>query len=196
MRRDLLALGMFLLLLGVVFMSGSRVVVKPEPLERWVVVEDATAEQPTPSLFVQGRLTYGDRFRVYFELAPPSPGPFSSDATVLVNLTDPNGYMEPYSIPIDRDEAGLRPMAPFPRGVANYTGTYKASAEAIWGISLNYLGLQKIELEEKELQYPYGILLPVGIAILLGGVGILLLGAKISRRKRIRYKRLSHKHKR
>lgn len=197
MRRDLLALGILLLFLGVVFISGSRVVVKPEPLEKWVVVEDTSAEQPTSSLFVQGRLTRGDRFRVYFELAPPSPGPFSMDATVLVNLTDPNGYVEPYYIPIERDEGGtLRLMAPFPGGVANYTGTYKVSAEAILGVFFNYLDLQKIEIEEKEPQYPYGVLFPVGIAVLLGGVGISLLGTKISRRKRIRYKRPLHKHKR
>lgn len=198
MRRDLLALSIFLLFLGVVFISGSRVVVKPEPLEKWVVVEEAraTAEQ-TSSLFVQGSLDPGDRFRVIFELAPPSPGFLSLDTTVLVNLTHPNGYTEPYYIPIERDESGMpQLMASFPEGVANYTGTYKASAEAILGIFFNSLSLQKMELEEREVQLPYGILLPVGIVILFGGVGISILGAKISMRKRTRYKRPLRKRKR
>lgn len=199
MRRDLLALGIFLLFLGLVFISGSRVVVKPEPFEKWVAVEDTTVEEPASILFVQGSLTHGDKYRVYFELAPPPPGPFSADTIAQVNLTDPNGYMESYLIPIERDEMGLlRVTESFPGGVANYNGTYKVSAEVpkIFGVTFKSLSIQKIELVEKEPQYPYGFLLPVGIAILLGGVAISLLGAKISRRKRIRYKRLLHKHKR
>jgi len=177
-------------------MSGSRVVVKPEPFERWVVVEDVTVEEPASSLFLQGSLTHGDKYRVYFELAPPSTGPFSMDTTVAVNLTDPNGYMEPYYIPIEREDLTLQLAAPFPEGVANYTGSYNVSAKAMLEIFLNYLSLQKIELVEREPQYPYSILLPVGIAILVGGVAISLLGAKISRRKRIRYKRPLDKRKR
>jgi len=195
MRRDLLALGLFLLFLGVVFISASRVTVKLEPLEKWVVVEDVRVEEPASSLVVEGHLAREDRYRVYFVLAPPSPGPFSLDTTVLVNLTDPNGYMESYYIPIEREDLMLFLKAPFPEGVANYTGTYKVRAEAILGVFFNYLSLQKIELVEREPQYPYGTLLPVGIAILLGGVGISILGAKISKRRRIRYRRPLHKRK-
>lgn len=199
MRRDLLALGIFFLFLGVVFISGSRVAIKQKPLETWIDVDKATAtDEQTTRLSVQGNLTSEDEFRVYFELTPPpSSGFFSMDTTVLVNLTDPNGYMEPYYIPVEHDESGmLQLMASFPEGVANYNGTYKASAEAILGIFFRSLSLQRIELEEREGQYPYGILLPVGTVILFGGVGISILGAKISKRKTIRYKRPSRKRKR
>lgn len=198
MRKDLLALGILLLFLGVVFISGSRGVVKPDPLEKWVVVEDVTPEEPASSLFVQGILTMNDTYRVYFELAPFPSGPFSIDTFAQVNVTDPNGYMESYSIPIERDEMGLlQATESLPGGVANYTGTYEVSAEVpeIFGVNFRSLGIQKIELEERELEYPYGILLPVGSVILLGGVAISILGAKVSRRKRIRYKRPLHKRK-
>jgi hypothetical protein len=192
MRKDLLALGIFLCFVGLGFMAASQIVIKPEPREAgWIPVKEITSEQPSYLLSVQGPLNQRDKFRVYFGLGP-APGLISMDASVEVNFTDPNGYTALYDIPVGRGSQGgpLAVKSAFPEGVVNYTGTYKVDAEAIWGISLTYLALQKMKLEEKEPQYPYSTFFPVGIATFLAGGGISFLGVKISKQKR-RF----HKHK-
>lgn len=189
MRKDLLALGIFLSFLGLGFMAASQMVVKPEPVEKgWMLLKEVTLEQPSRLLSVQGPLNSGDRYRAYFTLAPVS-GPISMDASVIVNITDPSGYTNSHDIPIGRQGGVLAIERPFPEGVANSSGTYKVDAEAIWGMSLTYLALQKMEIEEREPYYPYGAFLPVGGVIFLGGVGISFLGAKISKHKRRLHKR-------
>ena len=188
MRKDLLALGTFLLLLGLYFVAHSRVAIKPEATKKWVVVEDTTAQPPSENLFVQGNLISGDEFRVTFHLVP-SGGQFLPDIVILINITNPNEDTKSYQIPIESGEGGLQPMEGLPRGIANHTGTYKVKALTIFGVLFNYLALEKIEIEEKESQYPYTNLFPVGVAILLVGFGILFLGVKLSKRKRTLYKR-------
>ena len=188
MRKDLLALGTFLVFFGLVFVAFSRVAIKPEPLPRWVVVGKAEITQPSENLFVQGNLKSGDTFRVNFHLAPVG-GQWLPDIVILINITDPNGHTKPYQIPIKSELGGLQPTGPLPGGVANHTGAYKVKALAIFGVLFNYLALEKIEIEEKESQYPYTNLFPVGVAILLVGFGILFLGVKLSKRKRTLYKR-------
>lgn len=187
-RKNLLALGLVLIFMGLVFIAVSRIVVKPEPLQKWVVVEEVEAGQSADNLFLNGHLTQGDRFRVYFSLGPVSGGRLSVDATVLINLTDPIGHVKLYEIPIMYAQGKLTTRDRFPEVVANYTGAHKVNARGIWGVSLTYLALQKMEIEEKEPQYPYIIFLPVGFAVLLGGVGTSILGVKTSKRKRTRYK--------
>lgn len=190
MRKGLLALGIFLCFVGLIFMAASQIIVKPEPLQNWTDVDTVSVEQPSMLLSVQGPLKQGDKFKVFFRLAPFSGQMISVDASVIINFTDPSGYTTVYDIPIGLVRGMLVLKAPPPEDVANYTGTYKADAEGIWGMSLVYLALQKMTLEEREPQYPYGTFLPIGGAIFLAGGGIFLLGAKISKRK----KRL-HKHK-
>lgn len=186
MKKNILALGIFLLFLGIVLIGVSGMdVSKPE--KKWTVVSEVKEEEATPltKLAVQGNLEQGDTFRAYFELSPrPQTGAYSIDVAVVVNLTDPNGNTRTYDIPITY--VGIMPanLEPFPEGVANYTGTYKLDAWGIWGAALNYLALKKMEFEEVEPQYPYSNLSFVGGATFLGGIGTLFLGIKAPRRKR------------
>lgn len=184
MRKNVVALGISLLFLGAVFIAVSRVTVKPEPLKTWTVVSDFRAETPTTSLVVQGNLVQRDRFRVYFGVAPVSGPGIPWDAAVLINFTDPNGNTRTYEIEVRLIDDKPASADPPPEGVVNHTGTYKVDAWAIWGISLDYLALQKIEIKEMEPQHPYGNLFFVGGAIFLGGIGAVYLGVKAPRRKR------------
>jgi len=191
MRRDLLASGLILSFVGLAFMGISQMSIKHEPLQNWVTVAEAgPLQQPSYNMSVQGTLSSSDRFKVYFQLGPYSGGPIVEGAGVLVNLTDPSGYTESYDISVGLSSGGtLGIMEPFPEYIANSTGTYRANAEAFF-VSIVYLAFQKMELTEIEPQYPNRGFFPVGVAIFAGGVGVVLLGAKISKRRR-RF----HKHK-
>jgi hypothetical protein len=190
MKKSLLALGILLSFVGLSFMAASQIVVKPEPQTQWETVQEVSVEKPTMLLSVQGQLKEADEFKVYFQLAPLSGQVISWDASVEINFTDPGGNMTLYDIPIGLVSGNLVLKAPFPQGVANYTGTYKVDAEGIWGMYLIYLALQKMKIEETEPQHPYGIFIPVGVVVFLAGGGIFLLGAKASK-----HKRRLHKHK-
>lgn len=184
MRKDLLALGLIVSFVGLVSIAVSQVPVVPNPSQNWVTVPGAEVQAPESSynMSVQGILTQGDRFRVYFQLGLP-PAIFSMDATVLVNLTYPNGSTKLYDIPIGSSGGTVGIMAPFPEGTVNETGTYKANAEAYF-ITIIYLAFQKVEVGETEPQYPYSTFLLVGGGAFAGGIGIIVLGAKIPKRKK------------
>jgi hypothetical protein len=184
MRKDILALGMFVMFLGLIFLSVSRTVKKPEL--KWATVVNTRAKESTEKLFLQGNLTEGDRFQVTFGLNQSSSQPFLLEPEVEVNVTDPNGHSKLYSIRLTSIDSSFACMDPFPEDVANYTGTYKVTAEA-FEILLNSLFLHRQVKTEPD--HPYSFLFPVGIAIFLGGGGISLLAVKISKRKRIRNKR-------
>lgn len=190
MRRNLLALGVLLVFLGLFFLSVSRTVMKPEL--SWAIVENTRANKSTEKLSLQGYLTKGDRFQVTFGIDQNSSSPFFLEPGVYVNVTDPNGYSSFYNIDLTTDEYGyvLR-LDPWPEDVANYTGSYTVAAEA-FDILLKSLVLHR--QVKTEPGYPYSFLFPVGIGILLGGGGISLFGVKISKPKRIRYKRRLHEH--
>lgn len=95
-----------------IFIAVSRVSVKPEPSKRWTVVNSSRAETTNMKLFVQGNLTQGDRFKVYFSLAPLSSSALSEAATVVINLTDPNGHPETYGISVASQGGQLALMEP------------------------------------------------------------------------------------
>lgn len=195
MRRNVLVSGILLVFLGLVFMVASSIVVQPEPLRETEVLDETTPDQPAYSLSVQGDLSNGDMFGVGFTVKVP-PGMLHVDAAVIVNVTDPGGYNSTYDIPITLSETGKPiPMAPFPGGTANKTGPYKVGAQGIWGVQLTYLVLEKMILKEREPEHPYRILFPMGIAIIMVGVGTSLLGAKSSKPRRIRTKKRSLKRK-
>ena len=175
MRKDLLALGLILLFVGMASMSISQVTVTPEPIQSWVTVAESTSQEPSNNMTVQGTLTQGDRFRVYFLYGPYS-GAINIDAGVLINLTDPTGYTKSFYSLVESGPS-------YPEYTANSTGTYRANALAIL-ISITSLTFEKMEIEEKGSQHPYSIYLPVGGVIFAGGSGILLLGRKISKRRR------------
>jgi len=192
MRKDILALGMFAMLLGVVFLSASRTAVMPGP--KWDVVVNTRPNESTEKLFLQGNLTEGDRFQVNFALDQNSAQPYLLEPEVQINVTDPNGHSEFYRIRLTDMDGRFARLDPFPESIANYTGTYNVTAEA-FEILLKNLVLTKLGFVKTDPDYPYSFLFPVGIAILLGGSGISLLAVKISKRKRVRYKlRLLEQH--
>jgi hypothetical protein len=183
MRKDILALGMSVMFLGLVFLSASRTAIKPEP--KWDVVVNTRANESTERLFLQGNLTEGDKFQVNFALDQNSAQQFLLEPEVQVNVTDPNGHSKLYSIRLRGMDGYIARLDPFPQDVANYTGTYNVTAEA-FEILLRNLVLSKLGFVKTDPDYPYSFLFPVGIAILLGGSGISLLALKISKRKRVR----------
>lgn len=193
MRKDLLALGTLLLFFGLVFVAISRVAIRPEPTPYWVVVEETWAQQPSDSLFVQGTLKNGDRFRANFRLAIVG-AHLLPDVVILVNITDPNEHTESFEVLVPFTKGA--PKYEFPEHVANFTGTYKVTAQSILPTALlSNLALQKMEIEEEEPQYPHSDFMPVGVVVLLGGFGILFLGVKLSKRRRTLYKRRLQKRK-
>jgi len=195
-RRNILVSGIFLMFLGLVFIVASGIVIQPEPLRETEVLDETTPDQPAYSLSVQGDLSIGDRFRVGFTIKVP-PEMLPADAAVIVNVTDPDGYNSTYDMPITLSELGKPiPLAPFPEGTANKTGLYKVCAQGIWGVQLTYLCLEKMTLTEREPERPYTILFPIGIAIIMVGVGTSFLSARSSKPRRIRSKKSSLKHER
>jgi len=192
MRKIFLFLGIFLLFIGVLVISLSRVVIFPGASPYWVAVEEVKA-QPSRQLELGGNLTQGDKFRIYFLLAPVT-GQISLDSTVEINVTDPQGTIKWYEIPIEREDDHLVPMSELPRGNATYTGTYQVSVIA-FGVQLTRLALQKMEYKEQEPQYPYSGLVPVGVVAFSGGVAVVLLGNRIPRRKRTLNKKYPAKRK-
>ncbi|MFQ5999577.1 MAG: hypothetical protein ACE5J6_02240 [Candidatus Bathyarchaeia archaeon] len=162
-------------------------------------MKDVNANPSAELLSVQGDLEEGDGFRVYFTLEPLPQPRISKDASVLINVTDPEGSVfgyatqEKYDIPLELQGVKVVTMKPFPKDVANHTGTYKIDAWAIWGVRLLYLALEKMELQEREPQYPYSNLFPIGVTVALGGIGISVFGVKSSKRKKVRLRRRSFK---
>jgi len=187
MRKDILALGMFVMFLGLVFLCVSRIAIE----QQWMMIPGARAEptDPVERLSIQGDLKEGERFKVTFTLRNFTP--YSLELGVVVNVTDPNGYSKLYEIPLSSSGTGTPLLVePFPEDIANYTGTYKVSAEG-YDVTLRSLVLQR----KGEPLYPYSFIFPVGIAIFLGGGGISLLAVKmraraqLSKRKGLRNKR-------
>lgn len=181
MRKFLLALGLILLFLGLISMSISQVTVKQEPRKEWVPIAESKSEseEPTYNMTVQGTLTKGDRYRVYFVWAPIS-GSFSIDRAVVINVTDlTTGSTKSFPIPL----GSLESTPSYPEIIANSSGPYKANALAIFA-SLKSLALEKQEIQKRDPQYPYSAFLPIGGVIFACGSGILLLGRKTSKRRR------------
>ena len=187
MRKDLLALGISILFLGLVSVVYSRVVIKPQPKQNWVLVEETWAQPLNMSLFVQGDLEEEDRFRVYFRITPA--GVFKiPDVVIRVNITDPNENTKSYYVNVPFQQGAPNPE--FSEYAANFTGTYRVTTQTILPtVQFSYLALQKLEIEEGDPQYPNSDFLPVGVVVLLGGFGILLLGVRLAKPKRTLYKR-------
>ncbi len=196
MRRDLLACGIFVLFLGLVFQACSRVVVQPEPIGSWSVVDDYDADPPDYRLHVEGFLRSGETFKVYFSLMPPPVQLLPEDIGLHINVTDPQNDVTMYPIRVKFLQGKMVTMDPAPVATANYTGIHKIDAFSLWGINMAYLSLERRELLEQEPQYPYEVLYPASIAVLFGGVVVSLLGFKSSGKKRSRYKRRSSKRRR
>jgi len=184
MRKGLRILGVLVLFTGLILVSISYSAVSLDP--KWVTVKEERAS--LDKLSVEGNLTKNDSFMVAFTLMKP-PTMIPDFAAVLINVTDPQGYVfiENYEIPISLDYSTGTPALgrDFPGGVTNITGLYKVNAWAIAGLSLRTLSLQKLEIE---FQHPYMNLLPVGAVVFVGGVVISLLCVKSSGSKKLHLK--------
>lgn len=191
MRIRFVVLSLILVVLGLGFISLSRVIVTPEAKDKSTIVSGAEVRPvlPTDELAVEGNLVEGDRFKVYFTLSSPQGPAIPADTGVIVNVTDPTGQSTRYDIEVEA--RGTPPifgtMGDLPQGVANQTGTYKVSAVG-WQVKLNYLVLLKIITEQNDSYYPNSSLLPVGITTIIGGAGVSILGT----RKQPRRTRRSH----
>lgn len=183
MRKDLLVLGACLLFLGTIFLSVSRVA-QSGP-SSWPQVASDSEPGGADSLSVQGNLTTGDTWQIYFAVRFTQQQ-ITMDEGAYVTLTDPSNNTLSYDIPI---YSGPMPEY-FPTDKANHTGLYTVNASR-YGLftKLTRLELRKMELSEP--RYPYGLLLPIGVVVLGGGAGTSLLGAKSSKPPR----RRSLKHK-
>lgn len=177
MKRGMLALGIFLLLVGVVFLGGSRIVIQPELGEKWVGVEE-TRSGPTQSLSIEGNLTQNDTFVVRFDFRFTST-PVQPMGRVQINVTDPVGDTFSYDVVVEA--RGGKPVIPeFPEGIANLTGRYgvHACASVEKNVQLSSLGLWKMEIKNTSPQYPYGFLFPLGIIVSICGVVVCFFGAR------------------
>ena len=186
MRKVLLALGVFAMLFGLVLHAVSQMSVQEQlPYETWLNVNDTEANPPVGNLSVEGNLTSGDKFRLWFSLQPSQSQVFPNSLGIKMNLTNPNGNTASYIVHVDIDEEGkIRTLDPYPEDIANYTGTYRVDGQSLGVVLIRLLVIQKSLFVEPELKYPYEALLPVGIVVFLVGVGLILWGAMSSKRKR------------
>jgi hypothetical protein len=186
MRKSLGILGVLILLIGLILVSVSSLAVSQDPDQVWITISEVKGIQDRMS--VEGNLAQNDTFMVYFAIQQPS-GIIPDVAEVIINVTDPQSsvVIKNHEVPISVDQASGAPVleGEFPGGIANITGTYKVDAWAIGYITLKSLSLRKLEIHEREPQYPYTNFLPVGAVVFVGGVGISLLGVKSSRNKKI-----------
>jgi len=186
MKKKIVAAGIILLFLGLVLLSLSGVAIN-QTAQTWTNVKEIKPEKPTRILSVEGNLTQGDKYRVYFLLSP-MPDSFPIDAGVVVNVTDQQENLLTYhDIDIVREGQHLVPQQPLPRGIANYTGTYKVHAEGVFGVLLSRLSLQRLA-SQIETQYPYSAYTPVGIIVLSGGIGASLVGIRSTKRRKRKIK--------
>jgi len=192
MRKDVIALGLVISLTGLSLIGFSQVTVRSEPVRNWITVAESKSQQPIYNMSVQSTFISGDRLKVYFELGPYSGGPVPEGAGVLVNLTDPSGYTNTFDIPV-RPVGGTFAIAKsFPETVVNQTGIYRANADALF-VSIIYLAFQKLELRQVEPKYPYATISLPGYVAFAGGLAVMLLGVKISKKPRHFRKQKSNK---
>ncbi|MEM2105384.1 MAG: hypothetical protein QXV21_02795 [Candidatus Bathyarchaeia archaeon] len=176
MRKGILAIGIFLMFLGLIFTSISRSISEVDV--NWVLVATSSAAgMGADRLSVQGNLTQGDYFFVNFTIRPPTET-IPDVAGIEITITDPNNNKTNYEIEIG---PGPRFLNPFPEGPVNVTGQYNVEAVARL-INLTRLDLRKREVGEKK--YPYEYLLPIGGVILGVGVVTSIIGLKTSKRKK------------
>jgi hypothetical protein len=169
--------------MGLFLTAVSNLAVQGE--NSWIIVkEERNKNPPLTQLSLEGNLTKNDVFMVRIFLQKPG-GMIPDVAAVIVNVTDPSGniVINNYEMPISLDYySGTAVLGEdFPGGTVNSTGCYKVDTLAIGGIFL-----QRFTLEKLETTYPYKNLLPVGVVISVGGVGISLWSSKISKSKKAR----------
>jgi len=154
-----------------------------ESIERWQPVKETDANPPREELSVQGELTRGDEFRVYFtiqmEQFPRGPTP-SEIGVIVMNLTKPSGNIVHLPDTLIGMYQGYPYPLELPKGIVNATGTYQVDAKSIGWLSLTSLRLERFGIEGKE---PFSFLLPFSAPVSIMGMALSIFGAKSSKRK-------------
>ena len=187
MRRSIFAFGLLLLTVGAVLLFSSQVPFKPEPYRSWKTVAESSENS------IEGHLTEGDNFKIYLSL-PPYTVPLPKDFEISLNVTDPIGNTTTVFIPLGRSETGRLAIAERKILVANHTGIHSVTLVDLPPfLPIDSLAIRKEEYIESELEYPYGSLFIPGALVTIGGLAVTVWGGKMSRRRPIKYKRISAK---
>lgn len=185
MRRSIFAFGLLLLTVGVVLSFSSQVPFKPEPYSSWITVAESSENS------IEGHLTEGDNFKIYLS-PPPYTVPLPKDFEISLNVTDPIGNTTTVFIPLGRSETGNPAITERKILVANHTGIHSVTLVDLPPfLSIDSLAIRKEEYIEPELEYPYGSLFIPGALVAIGGLAVTVWSGKMSRRRRIKYKRIS-----
>jgi len=175
MRKAIVAIGVLLLFLGVFLLGISRIAVQSTP--DFPTVAKTTSNADTNSLNVSGNFARDDIFKLFFTPNYKRPDVASQDNGVFLDFTDPSGNTVNYEVAITIEGGNPYLEGQFPTGFVNQTGIYTLKAFSYgYGMYLRSLELQKVV--EKPPLYPYYYLLPASFAIVIGGTGASLWGAK------------------
>lgn len=206
MKKWLFALGLILLFVGIIFTSSAV------QSEKTIKEKEELIKSEIDSWQISSNLTQGDKVRLsvaqgedwdrYVEPAVedvPFPHKF-----VYVNITDPNGEDSMFEVTYTKYEAGFflynvrvvasngfdaenssQKIVGYARDTGLYTATATGAIPPGGGppSSLTFFKVKEVIL----IKYPYSHLLYPGVAILLAGVALSILGALTS--KRVQHKR-------
>jgi hypothetical protein len=202
MRRNILALGILIMLLAFVLQVSSQFSVVIDPArDTWVTVNSNEANPPVLELSVSANLSKDERFRIFFSLQRIS-GSYLPDGFGLdMNLTDPNGAVLSFERDAEIGEDGKIVITnlgeTYPSALANVTGTYRADAQSRGGvIMVRLLTIEKSVTIPANVDYPWTILSPASIVVFVAGTCLLFLGAVSSKARRPRKSRLPKANKR
>jgi hypothetical protein len=202
MRRNVLALGIFLMFLAFVLQASSQFSVEIDPArDTWTTVNSNEANPPVLELSVAANLSKDDEFRIFFSLQRTPENYLPDGFGIKMNLTDPNGDVLFFEREAEIDETGKIVIThlgeTYPSAVANLTGTYRVDAQSRGGIILiRLLTIEKSVIIPANVDYPWAILSPASVVVFLAGACLLVFGALSSKGRKPRKNRLSKAKKR
>ena len=196
MRLNILATGVFLMFLALLLQASSQISIEVEPSRGiWTNVNSNEANPPEESLSVEANLTNGDEMRMFYSLQKSSSNYYPNGFGIKMNLTAPGGNVTSFIRHVEIDEEGkivVLDFPAYPTVTANHTGAYRVDGQSLGGVVLiRLLTIQKYELTEPKIEYPYLIFTPASIVVFLIGVALLFWGALSSKGKKTRRSRFS-----
>ena len=197
MRRNILALSVLLMFLALLLQAFSQMSIEVEPSRGiWTNVNSNEANPPAESLSVEANLTNSDELRIFYSLQKSSISYRPNGIGIKMNLTGPDGNVTSFIRHVDLDEMDrivVTDFPTYPTATANQTGAYRVDGQSIGQVVLiRLLTIQKYELTESKIEYPYLILYPSSIVVFLTG-GVLLCWSVLSRKgKKTRKSRFSN----
>jgi hypothetical protein len=200
MRKNILALGIILLFIGIITFSISFSAEKTEKNQLIKRKEDL----PIGKWEISAQFNKGEKLLVFFSRVQEKNLIVDGTAIIDINITCPKGgnttfrvmftdTYHPYAnitLKSKDNDNGLIVNYPLEGigGIAEYDGLYKVYVYSYSYLEFNYfppngtlpwLELYKV-IEEKN--YPYLILLPVAIALIIAGVSLSIWAAKTPKR--------------